>query len=758
MEIELEPRVKPLPYKVKGMSRESPSQKAAFVLDTDLRTHWSTATNTKEWILLELDEPCLLSHIRIYNKSVLEWEISVGLRYKPEAFVKVRPRCEAPRRDMIYPMNYTPCRYVRISCLRGNPIAVFFIQLIGVTVTGLEPEFQPVVNHLLPHIMSHKQDAQDMHLQLLQDMTNRLHVFLPQLEVDLSSFLDAAESNLRFLAMLSGPFYPILHVVKERETARSSSNVSDSEVSKSSQASSALTVSSNFEPRRSRGMLPFISSTSSSMAFRPDAIFVLLRKAYKDADLGTICRKASRVLQKLIDPVLVQEASMPSSVAPSDLDETAKYEVSNPVPLVDYSNLFGEEFQLPDDIWDYSILSILDVGAVEEGILHVLYACASQPLLCSKLAGSSVDFWSALPLVQALLPALRPSMSSLDNVDDSFSQWKQPFVQQALSQIVVTSSSSLYQPLLHACAGYLSSFSPSHAKAACVLIDLCSGALASWISHVVAKVDLIVELVEDLLGTIQGACHSLTRARAALKYIMLALSGHMDDLLGKYKEVKHKILFLLEMLEPFLDPVIFAMKSTIEIGDASFTFTEKQKQSCDIALNVIRTAVQKSAVLPSLESEWRLGSVAPSVLLSILEPHLQFPPEIDLCKSSITTTIEHESSTKPDIHDAFDGKTDTHDVAMKNDTHDVAVKNDLNEDASLFFAPQELRSIGLTEFSLNPDKHVSDYDNKDYSSEQKNVLDKTLANLQNGVALDTGFAADYFNLQADFFQLINFRD
>ncbi|GAY43149.1 hypothetical protein CUMW_072300 [Citrus unshiu] len=721
MEIELEPRVKPLPYKVKGMSRESPSQKATFVLDTDLRTHWSTATNTKEWILLELDEPCLLSHIRIYNKSVLEWEISVGLRYKPETFVKVRPRCEAPRRDMIYPMNYTPCRYVRISCLRGNPIAVFFIQLIGVTVTGLEPEFQSVVNHLLPHIMSHKQDAQDMHLQLLQDMTNRLHVFLPQLEVDLSSFLDAAESNLRFLAMLSGPFYPLLHVVKERETARSSSNVSDSEVSKSSQASSALTVSSNFEPRRSRGMLPFMSSTSSSMAFRPDAIFVLLRKAYKDPDLGTICRKASRVLQKLIDPVLVQEASMPSSVAPSDLDETAKYEVSNPVPLVDYSNLFGEEFQLPDDIWDYSILSILDVGAVEEGILHVLYACASQPLLCSKLAGSSVDFWSALPLVQALLPALRPSMSSLDNVDDSFSQWKQPFVQQALSQIVVTSSSSLYQPLLHACAGYLSSFSPSHAKAACVLIDLCSGALASWISHVVAK----------------GACHSLTRARAALKYIMLALSGHMDDLLGKYKEVKHKILFLLEMLEPFLDPVIFAMKSTIEIGDASFTFTEKQKESCDIALNVIRTAVQKSAVLPSLESEWRLGSVAPSVLLSILEPHLQLPPEIDLCKSSITTTIEHESSTKPGIHDAFDGKTDTHDVAMKNDTHDVAVKNDLNEDASLFFAPQELRSIGLTEFSLNPDKHVSDYDNKDYSSEQKNVLDKTLANLQNGVALDT---------------------
>lgn len=54
-EVELEPRVKPLSFKVKAISRESPSQKAANVLDTDLRNHWSTGTNTKEWILLELD-------------------------------------------------------------------------------------------------------------------------------------------------------------------------------------------------------------------------------------------------------------------------------------------------------------------------------------------------------------------------------------------------------------------------------------------------------------------------------------------------------------------------------------------------------------------------------------------------------------------------------------------------------------------------------------------------------------------------------
>lgn len=43
-----------LGFRVKASSRESPSQKAGNVLEADLRSHWSTATNTKEWILLEL--------------------------------------------------------------------------------------------------------------------------------------------------------------------------------------------------------------------------------------------------------------------------------------------------------------------------------------------------------------------------------------------------------------------------------------------------------------------------------------------------------------------------------------------------------------------------------------------------------------------------------------------------------------------------------------------------------------------------------
>ncbi|XP_050384796.1 uncharacterized protein LOC126801476 isoform X2 [Argentina anserina] len=593
-------------------------------------------------------------------------------------------------------------------------------------------------------------------------MASRLLVFLPQLEADLSSFSDAAEQNLRFLAMLAGPFYPILDLGKERSITKSSGNISDSEVSKSSQASSSLTVSSNFEPRRSRSAAHFVLTTSSSIVFRADAIFMLLRKAYKDSDLGIVCRKASRILHRLIEPVTVHEVlASPDEVTSGD--EVTKSEITNPAPLVDYSNLFGEEFKLLDDHWDSSYLNILDIGAVEEGILHVLYACASQPLLCRKLADRTSDFWSALPLIQSLLPALRPLSTRPDIVDDSFSQWRQPIVQQALSQIVATSSSLLYLPLLHSCAGYLSSFSPSHAKAACVLIDLCCSALAPWLTQVIARVDLAVELLEDLLGVIQGAKHYLPRARAAIKYIILAISGHMDDILGKYKEVKHRILFLIEMLEPFLDPAVGRFKGKIAFGDLSSQYPEKQEWNCAVAINVIHTAVQKPAVLFSLESEWRHGSVAPSVLLSIIEPDMQLPPEIDLCISPVSRLPQLEPSTglsssatshhgmvssKSNSQDESDGKTD-----------ETSIKTDILEDASLLFAPPELHDIVLTNKCSSPNEYNSVANLGDVDSEQKYGVGKSFPyQFPSDFKLDSGFSVEFFNLQADYFQLISYQD
>ncbi|KAL0013231.1 hypothetical protein SO802_000300 [Lithocarpus litseifolius] len=68
----------------------------------------------------------------------------------------------------------------------------------------------------------------------------------------------------------------------------------------------------------------------------------------------------------------------------------------------------------------------------------------------------------------------------------------------------------------------------------------------------------------------------------------------------------------MEMLESFLDPAIATSKSAIAFGNLSSSFLEKQETTCVTALNVIHTAVRKPAVLPSLESEWRHGSIAPS--------------------------------------------------------------------------------------------------------------------------------------------------
>ncbi|CAN4126089.1 unnamed protein product [Withania somnifera] len=747
MEVELEGRVKPLAFKVKGMSRESPLQKASHLLDPDLRNHWSTATNTKEWILLELDEPCLLSHIRMYNKSVLEWEISAGLRYKPETFPKVRPRCEAPRRDIIYPMNYTPCRYVRISCLRGSPIAIFFVQLIGITVTGLEPEFQPVINYLLPNIISSKQDDNNMHLQLLQDISNRLGAFLPQLEADLNSFPEAAEYATRFLAMIAGPLYPILQLVKERETARSEGSISESEASRNSQSMIALTVSSNFEPRRSRNMSSLIFPTSCYVAFRPDAIFILLRKAYKDSNLGNICRVASWILLKFLEPIKLPEASLScSEVPPSVPNEGSQSGPYTPASFADYSELLGDEFQIPEYPWDSNSTNVLDIGLVEEGVLHVLYACTSQPLLCSKLADNASDFWLALPLIQALLPALRPSINSSDPVDEDLSLWRQPFVQKALSQIVGTLSSSVYRPLLRACAGYLSSFSPSDVRAACVLIDLCSGVLAPWMPQVIAKIDLALELLEDLLPVIQGARHSFARGCAALKYIVLALSGVMDDALVKYKDAKHNVLFLVEMLDPYLDPAITPVQSIIAFGNVSSVFLEKQEKNCAIALNVIRTAVHKPAVLPSLEAEWRRGSVAPSVVLSVLGPHMQLPSDVDLRQSPSAELLGPQLLNVSPVSSVFrNGGASSR--AGSHDDSDAKVDSDMTG---------KLNKISLVSGSLEKKS-------RDLSSDMKKEIDHIVEKASNN-QFDNGSlpaiddTIDYSSLHADYFQLVSYRD
>jgi hypothetical protein len=54
---------------------------------------------------------------------------------------------------------------------------------------------------------------------------------------------------------------------------------------------------------------------------------------------------------------------------------------ANDTPLMpaDYSKLFGEEYRVSDDdSVDLGSAGTLDISVVEEALLHLLYACASQ--------------------------------------------------------------------------------------------------------------------------------------------------------------------------------------------------------------------------------------------------------------------------------------------------------------------------------------------------------------------------------------------
>jgi len=88
--------------------------------------------------------------------------------------------------------------------------------------------------------------------------------------------------------------------------------------------------------------------------------------------------QASKIMHKLINPDTDHDISNPQDEVTSLLEDKLNLELSSPFTLVDYSNLFGDEFRMPDEQWDFSYLNVLDMGVVEEGILHVLYSCASQ--------------------------------------------------------------------------------------------------------------------------------------------------------------------------------------------------------------------------------------------------------------------------------------------------------------------------------------------------------------------------------------------
>lgn len=145
---------------------------------------------------------------------------------------------------------------------------------------------------------------------------------------------------------------------------------------------------------------------------------------------------------------------------------------------------------------------------------------------------------------------------------------------------------------------------------------------------------------------------------------------------------------------------------------------------------------------------------------------MRLPPEIDHCKYPVAEPRGQEAinvsplssvprfggaSSKFINQDGADGKTDA---------ADTSGKMDIIEDVSLFFAPSELRNMALTSVSGSPDRMILDLRRGTISAEDRHVVERNCNNLVNNeLAFDAGgCSAEYFNLHADYTQLINYRD
>lgn len=131
---------------------------------------------------------------------------------------------------------------------------------------------------------------------------------------------------------------------------------------------------------------------------------------------------------------------------------------------------------------------------------------------------------------------------------------------------------------------------------------------------------------------------------------------------------------------------------------------------------------------------------------------MELPPEIDFCKSP--------SSPFPPSgnEDALVRSKNQEDSDGKIDVSDGMSKVDVYEDVSLLFAPPELRNISLTFGSTTPNEINVAGKAMDVSEKRDKIEgisdDHCLTNLNT----DCGFTAEYFNLQANYYQLVNYRD
>lgn len=104
----------------------------------------------RQSVVLELAEAALLFALKIDNRSTRSLEVAVAACNHPSAFVTVQLACEIPQHKcVVWRTGFLPTRFVRVTCLSGNPISLYSVQAIGLPLSRIYSDFDPEFWHLM---------------------------------------------------------------------------------------------------------------------------------------------------------------------------------------------------------------------------------------------------------------------------------------------------------------------------------------------------------------------------------------------------------------------------------------------------------------------------------------------------------------------------------------------------------------------------------------------------------------------------------
>jgi hypothetical protein len=144
-------RVRNIHCRIASVSAQQPDAPASSLLHIDRASCWSTASrNSPQCVVLELAEAALLFALKIDNRSTKSLEVAVAACNKPSAYVTVQHACEIPQNKcVVWRTGFLPSRFVRITCLSGNPISLYSVQAIGLPLSRIYSDFDPEFWHLM---------------------------------------------------------------------------------------------------------------------------------------------------------------------------------------------------------------------------------------------------------------------------------------------------------------------------------------------------------------------------------------------------------------------------------------------------------------------------------------------------------------------------------------------------------------------------------------------------------------------------------